>query len=183
MEVTIIKEFSNTAPKKADGPRINIDIKEKEVRLVDQNGDNHGVVSIKTALMMADEAGLDLIEISPNAKPVVCKILDYGKYRYELQKKKSEIRKNQKVIEIKEIKIRPQIDTHDYETKIKQAKKFLTQGDKVKFSIRFKGRETPQLGKDLLNKVLDDLEGLFKLESDAKLEGRNMMMIIIPAQV
>lgn len=130
------------------------------------------------ALDMAEAAGLDLIEISPNSNPVVCKILDYGKYRYEMQKKKSEAKKNQKIIEIKEIKIRPQIDVHDYEVKLKQAKKFLSQGDKVKFSIRFRGRENPQSGKELLDKVLEDLEGLYKMESPAKLDGRNMMMIV-----
>ncbi len=130
---------------------------------------------------MADAAGLDLIEISPNAKPVVCKILDYGKYRYELQKKKQEAKKNQKTIDIKEVKIRPQIDKHDYEVKLKQAKKFLSQGDKVKFSIRFRGRENPQMGKELLDRVLEDIEGLYKMESAAKLDGRNMMMIVAPA--
>ncbi|MFI3242414.1 MAG: translation initiation factor IF-3 [Alphaproteobacteria bacterium] len=172
------RDFSNTPPKKNDGPRINLEIKEKEVRLIDHNGENHGAVSIRMALDMAEAAGLDLIEISPNSNPVVCKILDYGKYRYEMQKKKSEAKKNQKIIEIKEIKIRPQIDVHDYEVKLKQAKKFLSQGDKVKFSIRFRGRENPQSGKELLDKVLEDLEGLYKMESPAKLDGRNMMMIV-----
>ncbi len=131
---------------------------------------------------MADEAGLDLIEISPQANPPVCKILDIGKYKYEMQKRKAEARKNQKVIDIKELKLRPMIDTHDYEVKVKQAKKFLAQGDKVKFTMRYKGREmnSADMGKDVLMKLLDDLEGLYKLESEPKLEGKQMMMVIAP---
>lgn len=131
---------------------------------------------------MADEAGLDLIEISPQANPPVCKILDIGKYKYEMQKRKAEARKNQKVIDIKELKLRPMIDTHDYEVKVKQAKKFLAQGDKVKFTMRYKGREmnSADMGRDVLMKLLDDLEGLYKLESEPKLEGKQMMMVIAP---
>ena len=131
---------------------------------------------------MADEAGLDLIEISPQANPPVCKILDIGKYKYEMQKRKAEARKNQKVIDIKELKLRPMIDTHDYEVKVEQAKKFLAQGDKVKFTMRYKGREmnSADMGKDVLMKLLDDLEGLYKLESEPKLEGKQMMMVIAP---
>ena len=131
---------------------------------------------------MADEAGLDLIEISPQATPPVCKILDYGKFKYETQKRKNEAKKNQKVINIKELKLRPQIDTHDYEVKIKQAKKFLNQGDKVKFTMRFKGREIANdSGKEVLKKILEDLEGLYKLDSAPKMEGRQMFMMISPA--
>ena len=131
---------------------------------------------------MADEAGLDLIEISPQATPPVCKILDYGKFKYEAQKRKNEAKKNQKVINIKELKLRPQIDTHDYEVKIKQAKKFLNQGDKVKFTMRFKGREIANdSGKEVLKKILEDLEGLYKLDSAPKMEGRQMFMMISPA--
>lgn len=150
------------------------------MRLVDHLGDNHGIVNIKTALQMAQDVGLDLIEISPQATPPVCKILDFGKYRYEQQKKKNEAKKSQKVVEIKELKIRPLIGVHDYEVKLKQAKKFLAQGDKIKFSMRFKGRENPSSGKDLFNKVLEDLEGLFKLDSEPKMDGRQMMMLISP---
>lgn len=164
-----------------DGPRMNYDIKEKEVRLVDQDGENKGVVGIKEALMAAEEAGLDLIEISPQAVPPVCKILDYGKYKYEMQKKKNEAKKNQKVISIKELKLRPMIDSHDYEVKIKQAKKFLSQGDKVKFTLRFKGREMSSAGGEtLFNRIMDDLEGLVKIDSAPKLEGRQMMMVVSP---
>ncbi len=152
------------------------------MRLIDAAGENRGIVSIREALAAADEAGLDLIEISPQANPPVCKILDIGKYKYEMQKRKAEAKKNQKVIDIKELKLRPMIDTHDYEVKVKQAKKFLAQGDKVKFTMRYKGREmnTADMGKDVLMKLLDDLEGLYKLESEPKMEGKQMMMVIAP---
>lgn len=152
------------------------------MRLIDENGDNHGVVPIREALQLASEAGLDLIEISPQAVPPVCKILDFGKYKYELQKRKAEAKKNQKVIEIKELKLRPMIDTHDYEVKLKQAKKFLGEGNKVKFTMRFKGREmnTSQLGQEVLHRILDDLEGSYKLDSEPKMEGRQMSMMISP---
>lgn len=123
-----------------------------------------------------------MIEISPQATPPVCKVLDIGKYKYEMQKRKAEAKKNQKVIDIKELKLRPMIDTHDYDVKVKQAKKFLAQGDKVKFTMRYKGREmnTADMGKEVLMKLLDDLEGLYKLESEPKLEGKQMMMVIAP---
>ena len=133
MEDTIIKENNNAPVREGDGPRVNQEIRVKEVRLIDENGENKGIVSIKEALSLADEAGFDLIEISPQAVPPVCKIMDYGKYKYEQQKKKNEARKNQKIVNIKELKLRPMIDVHDYEVKVKQAKKFLEQGDKVKF--------------------------------------------------
>jgi translation initiation factor IF-3 len=140
------------------------------------------VVAIKEALQMAEEAGLDLIEISPQAVPPVAKILDFGKYKYEMQKKKNEAKKNQKVISIKELKLRPAIDKHDYEVKIKQAKKFLSQGDKVKFTMRYKGREMgSDMGKEIFNNILEDLEGLYKMDSEAKFEGRQMMMVVAPA--
>ncbi len=131
---------------------------------------------------MADETGLDLIEISPQAVPPVCKILDYGKYKYEMQKRKAEAKKNQKVVEIKELKLRPMIDTHDYEVKVKQAKKFLSEGNKVKFTMRYKGRELSanDMGKTILNRLLEDLEGLIKVDSAPKLEGKQMMMIVSP---
>ncbi len=131
---------------------------------------------------MADEAGFDLIEISPQAQPPVCKILDYGKYKYETQKRKAEAKKNQKVVEIKELKLRPMIDTHDYEVKVKQAKKFLSDGNKVKFTMRYKGREMSanNLGKEVLDRLLEDLDGLYKIDQAPQLEGKQMMMIISP---
>lgn len=137
---------------------------------------------IKEALAVAEESGLDLIEISPQANPPVCKVLDYGKYKYEVQKRKNEAKKNQKVVEIKELKLRPMIDTHDYEVKVKQAKKFLKDGNKVKFTMRYKGRELSanDMGQTILNRLLEDLEGLCKLDSAPKLEGKQMMMIISP---
>jgi translation initiation factor IF-3 len=182
MEDTIAKENTNAPVREEDGPRINEEIRVKEVRLIDENGENRGVISIREALQLAADAGLDLIEISPQAVPPVCKILDFGKYKYEMQKRKAEAKKNQKVIEIKELKLRPMIDTHDYEVKIKQAKKFLGEGNKVKFTMRFKGREmnTSNLGQDVLHRILDDLEGLYKLDSEPKMEGRQMMMLISP---
>ena len=166
-----------------DGPRINEDIKVREVRLIDENGENRGIVSIREALQIAEDAGLDLIEISPQAAPPVCKVLDFGKYKYEMQKRKAEARKNQKVVEIKELKLRPMIDTHDYEVKVKQAKKFLSEGNKVKFTMRYKGREmsASNLGQDVLHRILDDLEGLYKLDAEPKLEGKQMTMMISPA--
>ena len=130
---------------------------------------------------MAATAGLDLIEISPQAVPPVAKILDFGKYKYEAQKKKQEAKKNQKVVNVKELKFRPVIDKHDYDVKIKQAKKFLSQGDKVKFTMRFKGREGTDQGKEIFNNILEDLEGLHKVDSEPKFEGRQMMMVISPA--
>ena len=182
MEDTIAKENTNAPVREEDGPRINEEIRVKEVRLIDENGENRGVISIREALQLAADAGLDLIEISPQAVPPVCKILDFGKYKYEMQKRKAEAKKNQKVIEIKELKLRPMIDTHDYEVKIKQAKKFLGEGNKVKFTMRIKGREmnTRNLGQDVLHRILDDLEGLYKLDSEPKMEGRQMMMLISP---
>ena len=182
MEVTIAIENNNTPVRTDDGPRINEAIRVKEVRLIDENGENRGVVSIAEALRIADNAGLDLIEISPQATPPVCKVLDYGKYKYEIQKRKSEAKKNQKVVNIKELKIRPAIETHDYDVKLKQAKKFLSQGDKVKVTMRFKGREMSanDMGKEILNKIIEDLENVAKVDSAPKLEGRQMIMMLSP---
>lgn len=131
---------------------------------------------------MAEAAGLDLIEISPQATPPVCKILDYGKFKYEAQKRKAEAKKNQKIVELKELKLRPMIDTHDYEVKLKQAKKFLSEGNKVKFTMRYKGREMSanNLGKEILDRLVEDLEGLCKVDQAPKLEGRQMMMVVSP---
>ena len=161
---------------------INENITAKQVRLIDANNENRGIVSIKEALSVAEEEGLDLIEISPQANPPVCKVLDFGKYRYEQQKRKNEAKKNQKVVEIKELKLRPVIETHDYEVKLKQAKKFLEQGNKVKFTMRFKGRELSanDLGKQILAQMVEDLDMYSKVDSEAKLEGRQMTMILAP---
>jgi translation initiation factor IF-3 len=150
--------------------------------LIDEKGENQGIVSISQALEMADSAELDLIEISPQATPPVCKILDYGKYKYEMQKRKAEAKKNQKVVETKELKLRPMIETHDYEVKLKQAKKFLAEGNKVKFTMRYKGREMSanNMGKEILDRLVEDLEGLIKVDQAPKLEGKQMMMIVSP---
>lgn len=152
------------------------------VRLIGAAGEQIGVVPINEALMVAEDAGLDLVEISPNADPPVCKVLDYGKYKYEAQKRKNEARKKQKVIEVKEIKLRPNIDDHDYDVKMRSMRKFLGEGDKVKVTLRFRGREMAHqnLGRDLLEKVRDDVEDLGKVEAMPKLEGRQMVMVVGP---
>ena len=141
-----------------------------------------GVVSLRDALIAAEEAGLDLVEVSPNADPPVCKILDYGKFKYEAQKKANEARKKQKVIEVKEIKLRPGIDEHDYEIKMRNVKRFLEEGDKVKITLRFRGREMAHqdLGMNVLVRVRDETEELAKVEQMPKLEGRQMVMILAP---
>jgi translation initiation factor IF-3 len=152
------------------------------VRLIDAVGENRGVVSIREALRLAEEAGLDLCEISPTADPPVAKILDYGKYKYEAQKKAAEARKKQKVIEIKEIKLRPMIDTHDYDVKMRAMQRFLEEGDKVKVTLRFRGREMAhqELGMKLLDRVRDDLGDKAKMEQTPKMEGRQMTMVMAP---
>ncbi len=182
MEVTITSDNKNAPVRNDDGPRINEDIKAKQVRLIDANNENRGVVSISEALAIAEEEGLDLIEISPQAVPPVCKVLDFGKYRYEQQKRKNEAKKNQKVVEIKEIKLRPMIEAHDYEVKLKQAKKFLDQGNKVKLTMRFKGRELSanDKGKQVLMRIVEDLGENCKIDSEIKLEGRQMTAIVAP---
>ncbi|MGE0736730.1 MAG: translation initiation factor IF-3 [Alphaproteobacteria bacterium] len=171
----------NTAPPR-DGPRVNHQIDSPTVRLVDENGQNVGVVNKLDAIRRAEEVGLDLIEVSPNADPPVCKILDFGKFKYEVQKKKNEARKKQKVIEIKEIKMRPNIDIHDYDVKMRSIHRFLEEGDKVKVTLRFRGRELAH--QDLAIKVLDrvknDLIELAKVEQYPRLEGRQMTMVIAP---
>ncbi|QJE74916.1 translation initiation factor IF-3 [Aerophototrophica crusticola] len=165
-----------------DGPRINREINVRSVRLVDANGEMVGVVSLRDALYAAEEAGLDLVEVSPNADPPVCKILDYGKYKYEAQKKANEARKKQKVIEVKEIKLRPNIDDHDYEIKMRAMRKFLEEGDKVKVTMRFRGREMAHqdIGMNVLVKVRDQLEDLGKVEQMPRLEGKQMIMVLAP---
>ncbi|MFV3075269.1 translation initiation factor IF-3 [Niveispirillum fermenti] len=165
-----------------DGPRINREINVRSVRLVDANGEMVGVVSLRDALYAAEEAGLDLVEVSPNADPPVCKILDYGKYKYEAQKKANEARKKQKIIEVKEIKLRPNIDEHDYEIKMKAMRRFLEEGDKVKVTMRFRGREMAHqdIGMNVLIKVRETLEDLGKVEQMPKLEGKQMIMVLAP---
>lgn len=154
----------------------------RSVRLIDAAGEMIGVVSIRDALMAAEEAGLDLVEVSPNADPPVCKILDYGKFKYEAQKRANEARKKQKIIEVKEIKLRPNIDDNDYDVKMRNAKRFLEEGDKVKVTMRFRGREMAHqdLGMNVLVKVRDDLQDLAKVEQMPKLEGRQMVMVLAP---
>ena len=153
-----------------------------EVRLIDDQGENRGVVSIREALALAETAGLDLVEISPQVKPPVCKILDYGKFKFQAQKKASEARKKQKTIEIKEIKMRPSIDTHDYDVKMRSMARFFEDGDKVKVTLRFRGREMAhtELGLDLLNRVKTDTTTLAKVEMEPRLEGRQMVMVLAP---
>ena len=163
-------------------PRVNHKIRSNEVQLITHEGENIGIVPIGEAINRAQEVGLDLIEIAPNVKPPVCKIIDYGKYKYELQKKASNAKKKQKVINLKEIKLRPNTDKHDYNFKIKAADKFLVKGDKVKFTIRFKGREMDYMkaAYDLVDKIIEDTKDISKVEQKAKLEGRQMTLIIQP---
>ena len=169
-------------PNKEEGHKINSRIEAREVRLIDAQGENRGVVPTRQAIMMAEEAGLDLVEVSPDAKPPVAKILDYGKFKYQEQKKANEARKKQKVIEIKEIKMRPTIDDHDYDVKMRAMKRFFDEGDKVKVTLRFRGREMAHqhLGMDLLTRVQKDTEVFAKLEQYPKMEGRQMMMVLAP---
>lgn len=152
------------------------------VRLITADGDNKGEVPIEEAMAIADEAGLDLVEVSPNEDVPVCKILDYGRYKYEAQKKAAEARKKQKTVDVKEIKMRPNIDTHDYDVKMRSINRFLDDGDKVKVTIRFRGREMAhqELGLDLLHRVSDQTDEVAKIEYEPKLEGRQMIMILAP---
>jgi translation initiation factor IF-3 len=174
--------MKSTQPVQKGGPRINEEIRVREVQLIDSSGDNKGVVDINTARGMAEAAGLDLVEIAPNSDPPVCKILDYGKYKYQAQKKAAEARKKQHVVEIKEIKLRPMIDDHDYDVKMRAMKRFFEEGDKVKITLRFRGREMAhqELGYQLLSRVKDDIGEMAKIEQDAKFEGRQMVMVLAP---
>jgi len=171
-----------TAPKDQDGPRVNTEIDSRTIRLIDADGEMVGVVSLREGLDMAAEVGLDLVEVSPNADPPVCKILDFGKFKYEAQKKKNEARKKQKVIEVKEVKLRPNIDDNDYEVKMRAMRKFLGEGDKVKITLRFRGREMAHqhLGMAVLDKVREQLDDLAKVEQMPRMEGRQMVMIVAP---
>src|ERR1044071_1038699 len=164
----------SNAPVQKDGPRVNEEIRVREVQLIDASGHTHGPTPIQTALTMAQEAGLDLVEIAPNSEPPVCKLLDYGKYKFQAQKKAAEARKKQKVVEVKEIKLRPMIDDHDYDVKMRQMLRFFEEGDKVKITLRFRGREMAhqEIGTKLLDRVKSEVAEVAKVEQDAKFEGR-----------
>jgi translation initiation factor IF-3 len=164
------------------GPKINEAIRAREVRLIGADGENVGVVSTQEAITRATEAGLDLVEVSPDANPPVCKILDFGKFKYQEQKKAAEARKRQKIVEIKEIKMRPSIDDHDYDVKMRSMKRFFDDGDKVKVTLRFRGREMAhqELGYQLLQRVKADIDLLAKVEAEPRLEGRQMVMVLAP---
>ncbi len=164
------------------GPKSNNRINSPEVQVIASNGENLGILNTNEAISMAKEEGLDLIEIAPNAKPPVCKIIDIGKYKYDIQKKANQAKKKQKKIEVKEIKLRPVTETHDYQFKIKNAQKFISKGDKVKFTIRFKGRELQHshLGEELMDKIKIDMQEVGKVELDPRFDGKQIIMVIQP---
>ncbi|WP_341868828.1 translation initiation factor IF-3 [Sulfitobacter delicatus] len=180
--ITIARRPHNAPPQRDTGPRVNDKIRSNEIRLIGADGENVGVVTPSRAMEMADEAGLDLVEISPNANPPVCKIMDFGKFKYEQQKRESEARKKQKIIEIKEVKFRPNTDTNDYDVKMRNVFKFLEGGDKVKITLRFRGREMAHqnLGRELLERVAEDTKEMGRVENFPKMEGRQMVMVIGP---
>ncbi len=164
------------------GPSVNKRISAKSVRVVSENGEMLGVLEIEEALKLASDQGLDLVEISPKAKPPVCKIIDYGKYKYRIQKKQAEARKKQKTFEVKEVKLRPGIEDHDYGVKLKAIQRFLSEGDKVKITLRFKGREMAyhQRGMEVLKKLETAIESVAKIEQAPALEGKQMIMVVAP---
>ena len=170
------------APPVKSGPRFNLMINVPKVRVIDENGENLGIMYTREAIDQAAEVGLDLVEVSPNADPPVCKYLDVGKFRYEAQKKANLARKSQKTQEIKEIKMRPNIDDHDYDVKMRKVSRFIEDGDKVKITLRFRGRELShqQLGMNLLRRVQDDVAELAKVEAFPRMEGRQMLMVLAP---
>jgi translation initiation factor IF-3 len=169
-------------PVQKDGPRMNEDIRVREVHLIDKDGTNRGNIPVAEALAIAQEAGLDLVEIAPNADPPVCKLLDYGKFKYQEQKKAAEARKKQKIVEVKEIKFRPMIDDHDYDVKMRSMRRFFEEGDKVKVTLRFRGREMAhqELGAKLLDRVKGEFAEVAKVEMEPRLEGRQMVMVMAP---
>jgi translation initiation factor IF-3 len=177
----IVRRPHPAAPTK-DGPRINGDILSDKVLVIADDGEKLGILDLDTAQALADERGLDLVEVSPNASPPVCKILDYGKLKYQEQKKASEARKKQKTVDVKEIKMRPNIDKHDYQVKMRSVTKFVEEGDKVKVTLRFRGREMAhqELGMQLLNRVRADMDEIAKVEALPALEGRQMIMVLAP---
>jgi len=170
------------APPVKSGPRYDQFIQVPKVRVIDDEGENLGVMYTREAVEQAQDKGLNLVEVSPNADPPVCKFLDVGKYRYEAQKKANAARKTQKTQDIKEVKMRPNIDTHDYDVKMKNVNKFIENGDKVKVTLRFRGREMAHqhLGMDLLKRVQTDVEEIAKVEAFPRLEGRQMLMVLAP---
>ena len=169
-------------PPKKEGPRTNRDIRVPRVLLIDENGEKQGIMPVEAALEAAEEVGLDLVEVSPNADPPVCKIVDYGKLKYQEQTKKAEAKKKQKTVEIQEIKMRPNIDIHDYQVKTKAMTRFFEAGDKVKVTLRFRGREMAHQdrGMDIMNRVKEDFAEVAKVEFEPKLEGRLMVMVMAP---
>jgi translation initiation factor IF-3 len=171
-----------TAPPSRDGPRVNDEIRAPQVRLIDQDGEMQGVMTARDAWLRAQSVGLDLLEISPNADPPVVKILDFGKYKYELQKKKNEAKKKQKVIEIKEIKVRPNIDENDYQVKLRAMRSFIEEGDKVKVTLRFRGREMAhqEIGVRVLERIRSEMDPLSKVEQMPRMENRQMVMVLTP---
>jgi translation initiation factor IF-3 len=172
----------NAQPAKQEGPRVNDQITVSQVLLIDEEGEKHGPISLEEAIERAASVGMDVVEVSPNTKPPVCKLMDYGKYKYQQQKKKAEAKKKQKTVDLKEIKMRPNIDDHDYETKAKAMRRFFGDGDKVKVTLRFRGREMAhqERGMDLLKRVQADFEEIAKVEAMPKMEGRQMMMVLAP---
>ena len=170
------------APPTRDGPRVNEEIRVPQVRLIDEEGEMQGVLTVRDAQARAYAVGLDLVEISPNAEPPVCKILDYGKFRYEQQKKSSEARKRQKVVEIKEIKVRPNIDDNDYQVKLRAMKSFIAEGDKVKVTLRFRGREIThqELGVRVFDRLRADMGDTVKMEQPPSFEMKQMVMVMAP---
>ena len=170
------------APPTREGPRVNEEIRVPQVRLIDEEGEMQGVMTTRDAMLRAFSAGLDLLEISPNAEPPVVKILDYGKFKYEQQKKKNEARKKQKVIEIKEVKVRPNIDENDYQVKLRAMRSFIEEGDKVKVTLRFRGREMAHqdLGVKVLERIREDMDERTKVEQMPRMENRQMIMVLSP---
>ncbi len=170
------------APPTRDGPRVNEEIRAVQVRLIDQDGEMQGVMTARDALLRAYSVGLDLLEISPNADPPVAKILDFGKFKYEQQKKKNEAKKKQKVIEIKEIKVRPNIDENDYQVKMRAMKSFIEEGDKVKVTLRFRGREMAhqEIGVRVLERIRTEMDPVTKVEQLPRMENRQMVMVLSP---
>jgi translation initiation factor IF-3 len=170
------------APPNRDGPRVNDEIRAPQVRLIDQDGEMQGVMSARDAWLRAQSVGLDLLEISPNAVPPVVKILDFGKFKYEQQKKKNEAKKKQKVIEIKEIKVRPNIDENDYQVKMRAMKSFIEEGDKVKVTLRFRGREMAhqEIGVRVLERIKNEMDPVSKVEQMPRMENRQMVMVLSP---
>ena len=170
------------APPTRDGPRVNEEIRVPQVRLIDQDGEMIGVMSARDAVSRAFSVGLDLLEISPNADPPVCKILDFGKFKYEQQKKKNEAKKKQKVVEIKEVKVRPNIDENDYQVKMRAMKSFIEEGDKVKVTLRFRGREMAHqdIGIKVLERIRAEMDAATKVEQMPKMENRQMVMVLSP---